>query len=309
MELEAVDKGAVRLSVPTRFLRNWIQSHYSEKVLGNWQAEESVDHPPGIERPLGRDPAGRRSSRKRAGDRCARARDARSATQRRRRARHERAVHDRCTKRSAARRSIRACRSTASSSAARTRWRTRRPSRSPTSRRGEPLMFNPLYIHAGVGLGKTHLLQAITWAGNGSDRKVLYLTAERFMYGFVSALRTPDHARLQGSGARHRRADHRRPAIPAGPLDPGRVLPHAQCADRRRPPGGDRQRPAAGRPRKPRRPRALAARRRPRGRDRLARRGIAARNPQEPDRRRLHPSSRLRSAGAGAGLHRQVGDP
>ena len=59
-----------------------------------------------------------------------------------------------------------------------------------TSRRGEPLMFNPLYIHAGVGLGKTHLLQAITWAGNSSDRKVLYLTAERFMYGFVSALRT-----------------------------------------------------------------------------------------------------------------------
>ena len=40
MELEAVDKGDVRLSVPTRFLRNWIQSHYSEKVLSNWQAEE-----------------------------------------------------------------------------------------------------------------------------------------------------------------------------------------------------------------------------------------------------------------------------
>src|SRR6201999_908130 len=59
------------------------------------------------------------------------------------------------------------------------------------ARRGEPVMFNPLYIHAGVGLGKTHLLQAITWAGNqGADRKVLYLTAEKFMYGFVSALRT-----------------------------------------------------------------------------------------------------------------------
>jgi chromosomal replication initiator protein len=59
-----------------------------------------------------------------------------------------------------------------------------------TSTRGEQLMFNPLYIHAGVGLGKTHLLQAITWAGNNGDRKVLYLTAERFMFGFVSALKS-----------------------------------------------------------------------------------------------------------------------
>jgi chromosomal replication initiator protein len=59
------------------------------------------------------------------------------------------------------------------------------------ARRGDPVMFNPLYIHAGVGLGKTHLLQAIGWTGNTqADRKVLYLTAERFMYGFVSALRS-----------------------------------------------------------------------------------------------------------------------
>src|SRR5262249_15246046 len=58
-------------------------------------------------------------------------------------------------------------------------------------RRGDAVMFNPLYIHAGVGLGKTHLLQAVTWAGNASgERKVLYLTAEKFMYGFVAALKT-----------------------------------------------------------------------------------------------------------------------
>src|SRR5262249_18953491 len=57
-------------------------------------------------------------------------------------------------------------------------------------KRGDVGRFNPLYIHAGVGLGKTHLLQAIAWAGNAStERKVLYLTAEKFMYGFVSALR------------------------------------------------------------------------------------------------------------------------
>ena len=67
----------------------------------------------------------------------------------------------------------------------------RPPSRWLPARRGDLVMFNPLYIHAGVGLGKTHLLQAITWAGNASgDRKILYLTAEKFMYGFVSALKS-----------------------------------------------------------------------------------------------------------------------
>jgi chromosomal replication initiator protein len=59
------------------------------------------------------------------------------------------------------------------------------------ARRGDAVLFNPLYIHAGVGLGKTHLLQSITWTGNvAGERRVLYLTAEKFMYGFVSALRT-----------------------------------------------------------------------------------------------------------------------
>src|ERR1700739_2609995 len=40
MELEAMEKGVVRLSVPTRFLRNWIQSHYSERVLAQWQVQD-----------------------------------------------------------------------------------------------------------------------------------------------------------------------------------------------------------------------------------------------------------------------------
>src|SRR5689334_14146139 len=41
MELEALEEGTVRLSVPTRFLKTWIQSHYAERVLACWQAEES----------------------------------------------------------------------------------------------------------------------------------------------------------------------------------------------------------------------------------------------------------------------------
>lgn len=53
----------------------------------------------------------------------------------------------------------------------------------------EPLLYNPLYLHASVGLGKTHLLQAVALAATGAKRRVIYLTAERFIYGFVDALR------------------------------------------------------------------------------------------------------------------------
>ena len=44
-------------------------------------------------------------------------------------------------------------------------------------------------LHASVGLGKTHLLQAVAHAATGAKRRVIYLTAERFMYGFVAALK------------------------------------------------------------------------------------------------------------------------
>ena len=54
--------------------------------------------------------------------------------------------------------------------------------------------FNPLYIHSSVGLGKTHLLQAIAWdvKQRAPNAQVLYLTAERFRYQFVEAVRSQD---------------------------------------------------------------------------------------------------------------------
>ena len=55
---------------------------------------------------------------------------------------------------------------------------------------GEAPLYNPLYIHASVGLGKTHLLQACANEANDANRRVIYLTAEKFMYGFVTALKT-----------------------------------------------------------------------------------------------------------------------
>ena len=188
MELDAVEKGLVRLSVPTRFLRNWIQSHYSEKVLLKWQSEEPdvtrlelsvrsstirlpAAKPKTLEPPLP-------------------ARDGREVPLEGLNARasipfmsvHEALGGSPLDPRLTFETFIVGRSNTLAHAAAK---------QVATSRRGEPLMFNPLYIHAAVGLGKTHLLQAITWAGNGAgDRKMLYLTAERFMYGFVSALRS-----------------------------------------------------------------------------------------------------------------------
>ncbi|MGB1547680.1 MAG: DnaA ATPase domain-containing protein, partial [Alphaproteobacteria bacterium] len=51
--------------------------------------------------------------------------------------------------------------------------------------------FNPLFLYGGVGLGKTHLMHAIAWyiRERDSSRKVVYLSAEKFMYLFIRALR------------------------------------------------------------------------------------------------------------------------
>ena len=56
---------------------------------------------------------------------------------------------------------------------------------------GGPATFNPLFLYGGVGLGKTHLMHAIAWElqSRSPDLRVLYLSAEQFMYRFVQALR------------------------------------------------------------------------------------------------------------------------
>ncbi len=53
---------------------------------------------------------------------------------------------------------------------------------------------NPLFLYGGVGLGKTHLMHAIAWhiKQTNPKRKVIYMSAEKFMYKFVSALRNKD---------------------------------------------------------------------------------------------------------------------
>jgi chromosomal replication initiator protein len=188
MELEGSEGDTVRLSVPTRFLKSWIQSHYAERVLACWQAEDSAlsrieltvrssvirNAPPkskSADMPAVQRPA--REVKSNGGDQrystslSAGLHESLGGSPLDPRLTFDTFVVGRCN--------------TLAHAAAR---------QVAMARHGDVVMFNPLYIHGGVGLGKTHLLQSLAWAGNASpDRKVLYLTAEKFMYGFVSALR------------------------------------------------------------------------------------------------------------------------
>ena len=58
----------------------------------------------------------------------------------------------------------------------------------------EKFDFNPLFLYGGVGLGKTHLMHSIAWEISNSNpgAKVLYLSAERFMFQFIKSLRQKD---------------------------------------------------------------------------------------------------------------------
>jgi chromosomal replication initiator protein len=188
MDLERLQDSTAHMSVPTRFLKSWIQSHYTDRVLACWKAEcpevQKIDvsarsavirtvppkpKPRDVAEPA-RDVHARRPDMddlRAAYAPVANGHDALGGSPLDVRLTFETFVVGRSN--------------TLAHAAAR---------QVAVGRRGEPVMFNPLYIHAGVGLGKTHLLQAITWAGNhGAERKVLYLTAEKFMYGFVAALR------------------------------------------------------------------------------------------------------------------------
>jgi chromosomal replication initiator protein len=53
------------------------------------------------------------------------------------------------------------------------------------------IYFNPLFLYGGVGLGKTHLMHAVAWKLHKTQphRRVIYMSAEKFMYQFIRALR------------------------------------------------------------------------------------------------------------------------
>lgn len=191
LELDCVAGGCARLSVPTKFLKSWITAHYTDRILAALSSEI-----PGLFELL----ISVRTSARMQLPRAIRPIDAPTATVDRGSSRPLLAcepTHVMAHPAAAAadmdglsgspldRRLTFATFLVGRSNQLAHASALRVSSTSP----GEPLLYNPLYIHASVGLGKTHLLQAAAHAVLESGRRVIYLTAEKFMYGFVLSLK------------------------------------------------------------------------------------------------------------------------
>jgi chromosomal replication initiator protein len=171
--LAAVEGDRVVLGVPTRFLRDWVASHYADRIRALWrrlnpevggialvvhagaapETTPDVTGTPGIEAPPAPEPE------------------------------MGAPLDPRCTFQS---------------------FVVGKPNElayAAAKRVAELLIppFNPLFLYGGVGLGKTHLMHAIAWQVRQQDptRKVVYLSAEKFMYQFIKALRFKDTMRFK----------------------------------------------------------------------------------------------------------------
>jgi chromosomal replication initiator protein len=186
MSVERVDDGEAIVAAPTRFLRDWVSTHYADRLLALWRAENQrvtsvsivvavpfgrngLDHSaePGDGSKNGRGPAPHTAEPAvvpEIGE------DKAQVSPLDQRFTFENFVVGKPNElaHAAARRVAEAC--------------------------ANPLHtvpFNPLFLYGGVGLGKTHLMHAVAWhvRRHACNRKVIYLSAEKFMYQFIRALR------------------------------------------------------------------------------------------------------------------------
>ena len=174
-----IDGGEAVVTAPTRFMRNWVTTHYADRLLALWRVEDpAVDRLSVIVDARAASPA--HPAQPAAADADAAAEPASPAEIGADNATMSAPLDPRFTfenfivgkpnelAHAAARRVADAC---AGSTPA--------------------VPFNPLFLYGGVGLGKTHLMHAIAWhvRMNAPRRKVIYLSAEKFMYQFIRALR------------------------------------------------------------------------------------------------------------------------
>ncbi|MBV8850857.1 MAG: ATP-binding protein, partial [Methylobacteriaceae bacterium] len=197
LELIRVENAVAHVSVPTKFLKSWIQSHYTDKIRAVLSSEfgkvdklnVEVRSSTKLRVPL-RDPALERKQLPGAHAAPPSAGTSSGAS----------TSHDSEERREYASGSVETGGLSGSPLDKRFTFASflvgssnqlahAAAMRTARTKPGDPILFNPLYIHASVGLGKTHLLQAIAHEAGANARRVIYLTAEKFMYGFVAALK------------------------------------------------------------------------------------------------------------------------
>jgi len=200
MKLAEASKGIIRLSVPTAFLRSWINNHYIRQIEELWQAEEPST--------LKVEVVVRSATRNGTATSADAASQARRTTK---------AVSTSASSTSSAKPMLSVIASPATRPSQDGETRSSSHIGSPLDQRytfesfvegpsnrvafaaakavaetsPNAVRFNPLFIHSSVGLGKTHLLQAIAAESlrNRPGSRVVYLTAEYFMWRFASAIR------------------------------------------------------------------------------------------------------------------------
>lgn len=181
MTLIGLDGDEVTVHLPTRFLRDWVRSHYGDRLGALWQMESPVVRRVDIRvggavqvaglaesvAPIPMAPASDSSAAVRGEERLERVAETGTLDPRYTFANFivgkPNAFAQACAQRVA-----------------------ERPA-SPG--------FNPLFLYGGVGLGKTHLMHAIAWplidpARPGGPVSVAYMSAEKFMYRFIAAIRS-----------------------------------------------------------------------------------------------------------------------
>ena len=204
--LIGVEAGVARLGAPTRAMRDWVTQHYLDRIQAFWHAEDANVHfveinivsvsnaGPSASQTASAAPAANTSIQTASASQPKPAPKAASAAD-------ISVAEAPCQPQASGRTAIASMSDDGISAALDPRYTfdnfvIGKPNEFAyaAARRlaeAESVPFNPLFLYGGVGLGKTHLMHAIAWHIRRTQphRTVIYLSAEKFMYRFIRALR------------------------------------------------------------------------------------------------------------------------
>ena len=200
MKLAEASKGVTRLSVPTAFLRSWINGHYLDLISELWRQEEpdvlkveiivrsatrQTRVAPEFEQTIARKAPQTQQTALGSGTLGA-MRPSRVAT-----SRNADAVRETDGRQSVLGSPLDARYTFQSFVEGPSNRVAFAAAKAVAESQSNAVRFNPLFLHATVGLGKTHLLQAIAAESikQNPQSRVVYLTAEYFMWRFATAIR------------------------------------------------------------------------------------------------------------------------